>query len=134
MNEKIEQEVVKEFVHKSERDRVLFELSSPKRRSECISRIWEKIDRKYMTDITKGFCSYEQVWNIFKDLGAKPNDDCYLLYDDGEILPLKETLEKYVFKGFLLIYWPKGKVAFLGGEMFTYHGTAIPKFILKRKY
>ena len=70
MNEKIEQEIVKEFVHKSERDRVLFELSSPKRRSKCISCIWEKIDRRYMTDITKGFCSYEQAWNIFKDLGA----------------------------------------------------------------
>lgn len=132
-NREIEKEIVNKFIAKGLRERVLFELSSPKRRGLCTSSLCWKVDDRCMIDITKGVNSYETVWNYFKDFGAKPNDDCYVMETEGKIMPLKKAIEDYVFKGFILLYWIKGGIGFLGGEMFSTHGTAIPKYILKSK-
>lgn len=133
IDEKIEREIVNKFVEKEYRERTLFELSSAKKRSNCLHSLFWKIDDRCMVDVTKGVYSYEIIWDHFKNLGAKPTDDCYVFETDAKIMPLKEALEEYVFEGYIILYWVKGGIGFMGGEMFTTHGTAIPKYILKSK-
>lgn len=129
MNIEIEKEIVNRFIQKNTRDRVLFELSSPKKRSNRICSLDTKFDDSCIIDVSKSVNSYKVIWKIFEDYGAKSVDDCYLLSCyENKVLPLEQALKENVFKGFFLIYWIKGKIAFWEGEQYS----APPRYILKK--
>lgn len=130
MNLEIEKEVVDLFIQKNFKQRVLFELSSPKRRFDRISRLDSKFDVSCITDVSKSVDSYQVVLKIFQNYGAKSDDPCYFLDtdDNGKIMKLEKALEENVFRGFFLIYWMKGKIAFWEGERYS----APPRYILKK--
>lgn len=129
-NIEIEKEIVDLFIQKNFKQRVLFELSSTKRRSERILRLDDRFDSSCITDISKSVDSYQVILKIFQNHGAKSNDDCYFLDTDGngKIMQLEQALAKNVFRGFFLIYWMKGQIAFWEGERYS----APPRYILKK--
>lgn len=133
MNIEIEQEIVNQFVQKSARKRVVFELSSPKKRN----RIWKldtKFDKNYMTDVSKLVVvnGYKTILEIFESYGANSKDNCYLLNSyEGNFMPLGQALRENiedVLKDCYLIYWRKGKIAFWEGEL----SAPTTRYILKK--
>lgn len=133
MNIEIEQEIVNQFVQKSARKRVVFELSSPKKRN----RIWKldtKFDKNYMTDVSKlvAVNGYKTILEIFESYGASSKDNCYLLNSyEGNFMPLGQALRENIediLKDCYLIYWRKGKIAFWEGEL----SVPTTRYILKK--
>lgn len=128
MDIEIEKEIVNRFIQKNARQRVIFELSSPKRRNQ-IGTLDTKFDYSCINDVSKSVNSYKVIWKLFESYGAKSEDDCYLLgLTESKIMPLEQALKENVFKGIFLIYWIKGKIAFWEGERYS----APPRYILKK--
>lgn len=83
---------VKKFILPHKQDRVLFELSSKKKRQQCIVRLDEYINEKYLIFQDRKFTEEGISTKIFQ---LYQGSNCYIIGDsimDGKILSFKEAL------------------------------------------
>lgn len=136
MNIEIEKKIVKSFFTKRLQERVLFELSSAKKRKDALSRLCHTyritLREEYMIEIPKPNSDPEQIAKLMKQNGA--GDLCYSISwdeDDGKELPLLKALEISVGMGMpSIISCIPNKLAYFEAEQEV---LPSPRFILKRK-
>ncbi|MGU7369553.1 hypothetical protein [Bacillus cereus] len=95
----------KNFFSKRLRDRVLFELFSPKKRRDALWRLNHNynvvLNEKYITSITQRIANTDELLQLLKNYGAE--DSCYVMSlnedVDGRHLPLHIAVEKIAFYG-----------------------------------
>jgi hypothetical protein len=136
MNKEIEEIIVKSFFNKRIQQRVLFELSSPKKRWDPLRglrhKYYDTLRNEFMIKIPEPNSNFEKIAEMLKNHGA--GEFCYSLSDCEEIkskeLPLLTALEKAV--GYVMpsiISCISGKLAYFESEQS--YGPP-PRFILKR--
>lgn len=137
MNKEIEKIIVKSFFTKRLQDRVLFELSSAKKRKDALSRLCHTyrttLREEYMIEIPKPNSDPAEIAKLLKQNGA--GDSCYAISWDEEIdgkeLPLLTALENAVGMGMpSIISCIPNKLAYFEAEQ---EALPSPRFILKRK-
>ncbi|RFU60133.1 hypothetical protein [Bacillus sp. V59.32b] len=137
MDIEIEKIIVKSFFAKRLQDRVLFELSSSKKRKDALSRLshtyFTTLREKYMFEIPKPNSDPFEIAKLMKEHGA--GELCYAISWDEEIdgreLSLLTALEVAVGEGFpTIISCIPGKLAYFEAEQ--EYGPP-PRFILSRK-
>ncbi|AFU13424.1 TPA: hypothetical protein QCY38_004575 [Bacillus toyonensis] len=138
MDKKLEEIIVKSFFTKRLQNRVLFELSSSKKRKDAIGRLCHNyrttLREEYMIEIPKPNSCPIDIGDLLKKHGAV--DSCYaILWDtkiDGKTLPLLDALEAAVGMGMpSILYSITNQVAYFEAEQET---LPSPRFILKRTY
>ena len=91
MDRSIEEKFVKNFIVKDKRERILYELNSPKKRSEAIRHIcFSAYDDRYMV-FEDSKISYDELLSVVKKY-INMEKDCYVISDsgdDGKLLPFK---------------------------------------------
>lgn len=136
MDNQLEKIIVNSFFNKRFQDRVLFELSSIKKRKDAIGRLSHNyidvLNDKYMIAIPKPNSDSYEIAELLKKYGA--GDTCYVIsfYEDidGKHLPLPYALEKAVGSGMpTLISFIPNKLAYLECEQ--EYGSP-PRYILKK--
>lgn len=137
MNKEQEEIIVKSFFTKSLRERVMFELSSSKRRKDALSRLCHTyhttLIERYMVEIPKPNSNPAEIEAILKSYGA--GKSCYVISWsdelDGKHLPLRTALERAVGLGLpSIISCIPGKLAYFEAEQ---EYGAPPRYILKRE-
>lgn len=136
MDKQLEEIIVKSFFNKRLQDRVLFELTSTKKRKDAIGRLshnyMDVLNDKYMMEIPKPNNNSNEIVEFLKKYGA--GNTCYVIsyYGDidGKHLPLSYALEKAVGFGMpSLILCIPNKLAYLECEQV--YGSP-PRYILKK--
>ncbi|WP_044639858.1 hypothetical protein [Risungbinella massiliensis] len=136
MDNQYEEALVRSFFSKRSQSRILFELSSPKRRRDALWRLchmyYENLNEKYMVPIDQPITYPEQILAVLKKNGA--DDLCYVMSlntdIDGEYLPLNIALEETVFFGLAsIVSCIPDKLAYFQAEQVQ---GPPPRFILKR--
>jgi hypothetical protein len=102
MNGEYEEIIVKTFFTKRLQVRVMFELSSPKKRKEALNRLCHNYNKtlfeNYMIEIPKPNSNHIEIASLLKKHGA--GDSCYVISFneeiDGKQLPLLTALEHAV--------------------------------------
>lgn len=126
----LEEEIVRKFVLKECRSRILYELFSKKKRDNGIGNLEYKFDYRHVIDVTGS-----DIVRIFVNYGAKLDDDMYVM-NDSEIFKLEKAIEicGSTCRGFA--YWISGGIGYYSGEMWSTrkHGAAAPQYILKRSF
>ena len=105
MDEERERIIVKSFFKKNRQERILFELFSPRRRRDAISRLSHEfrnlLNEEYMTEIPKPNSNDIKIAELLKKHGA--TDICYCISFNQDIderyLPLTFALENAVGYG-----------------------------------
>ncbi|MDO8158526.1 hypothetical protein FKQ51_14390 [Bacillus toyonensis] len=105
MDKEYEEAFVKKFFSKRLRDRVLFELFSPKKRRDALWRLNHNynvaLNEKYIVSITQRIANTDELLQLLKNHGAE--DSCYVMSlnenVDGKHLPLHIAVEKIAFYG-----------------------------------
>ncbi|MDQ6418517.1 hypothetical protein RB620_03610 [Paenibacillus sp. LHD-117] len=137
MNSELETIVVKTFFEKRIQERVLFELSSPKKRKDAIGRLnhhyKQTLNEHYMTEIPKPNSNYLHIATLLKKHDA--GDNCYVISwndsIDGQEMPLTSALEKAVGLGMptLISCIPNKLIYFEAEQEFG----SPPRYILTNK-
>jgi hypothetical protein len=136
MGKELDEVIVKSFFNKTIQQRVLFELSSPKKRRDAINRLNHKysatLRKEFMIEIPRPNSNPEKIAEILKKHGA--GDFCYSISWceelDGKELPLLTALEKAVGFGMpSIVSCIPGKLAYFEAEQ---DFGATPRFMLKR--
>lgn len=99
MDTSIEEKFVKTFIVKDKRERILYELSSAKKRSVALQRLYNSLDRNFAVLESQKLDEEELIAEIKKYTKA---NDCYIIAEsqhDGKRLPLKEAVEKVLYFG-----------------------------------
>lgn len=137
MDKEQEEIIVKSFFTRRIRERIMFELSSSKRRKDALSRLCHGYDiyllKQYMIEIPKPNSNPAEIEALLKSYGAGKN--CYAIswYEeiDGKHLPLHTALERAVGRGLpSLISCISGKLAYFEAEQ---EYGAPPRYILRRE-
>lgn len=115
MNSELEKKIINALVIKQKAERVLYELSSKKRR-ECIWKFKSDLftpEYRINADLSKA-----QILNMLCDNGA--GEDCYVLSIDEEIdgkeMKLSEALDEVFGRGPALLSCIHGKLAYFECE------------------
>ncbi|WP_026692042.1 hypothetical protein [Peribacillus kribbensis] len=136
MDKNIEKRIVKAFFTKRLQDRVLFEMSSDKKRKNALNRLCHSyrttLREEYMFDIAKPNSDPEAIVKLLKENGA--GNSCYVISWDEEIdgkeLPLLTALEHAVGMGMpSIISCIPDKLAYFEAEQEV---LPSPRFLLKR--
>jgi hypothetical protein len=136
MGKELDEVIVKSFFNKTIQQRILFELSSPKKRRDAINRLNHKysatLRKEFMIEIPRPNSNPEKIAEILKKHGA--GDFCYSISWceelDGKELPLLTALEKAVGFGMpSIVSCIPGKLAYFEAEQ---DFGATPRFMLKR--
>jgi hypothetical protein len=136
MNKELDEIIVKSFFNRKIQQRVLFELSSPKKRLDAIQRLnhnySETLRNEFMIEIPKPNSDPEKIAELLKRNGA--GEVCYSISwseeIDGKELPLLAALEKAVGFGMpSIVSCVPGKLAYFEAEQ---DFGAPPRFILRR--
>lgn len=136
MGKELDEIIVKSFFNKTIQQRVLFELSSPKKRLDAIKRLNHNysvtLRKEFMIEIPRPNSNPEKIAEIMKMHGA--GEFCYSISwceeIDGKELPLLMALEKAVGFGMpSIVSCIPGKLAYFEAEQ---EYGAPPRFILKR--
>lgn len=137
MNIEHEEIIVKTFFIKRIQDRVLFELSTrKKKRKDALSRLshnYKKVlDENYMLEIPKPNSDYMEIAKLLQEYGA--GVFCYVIswnnVIDGKELPLKIALEQVIGSGMpTLISCISNKLIYFEAEQVN---GAPPRYILKK--
>lgn len=137
MNKELEKIIVKAFFTKRLQDRVLFEMSSAKKRKDALSRLCHSyrttLREEYMFDMPKPNSDPEAIAKLLKENGA--GNSCYVISWDEEIdgkeLPLLTALEHVVGMGMpSIISCIPDKLAYFETEQEV---LPSPRFLLKRQ-
>ena len=100
MDELSEQYFVQTFIRKSRRERLLFELMTPRKRYDGISRFCHQAEE--VLDHSKIFMSGEDIDRLpeFKRFVRTHDEICYILspdgFVDGQSVPLKDAVQMAV--------------------------------------
>ncbi|MFJ7730239.1 hypothetical protein ACIQXV_29710 [Neobacillus sp. NPDC097160] len=136
MNKEIEEIIVKSFFNKGIQQRMLFELSSSKKRGDAIGRLnhnyLDTLRNEFMFEIPKPNSDPEEIEKLIKEQGAGKN--CYVMSwhsgVDGKELPLKTAIEELIWYGMpSIISCIHGKLAYFQAEQ---DFGSPPRFMLKR--
>ncbi|MGG0722330.1 hypothetical protein [Bacillus mycoides] len=136
MDKQYEEGFVRNFFSKRLQDRILFELSSPKKRRDALWRLCHTynniLNERYMEMIKQPISSPDQILQLLKKHGA--GDRCYVMSlnmdIDGKHLHLAAALEETVFYGLAsIISCTPYKLAYFQAEQVQ---GSPPRFILKR--
>lgn len=137
MDKEVEKIIVKAFFTKRLQDRVLFEMSSAKKRKDALSRLCHSyrttLREEYMFDMPKTNSDPEAIAKLLKENGA--GNSCYVISWDEEIdgkeLPLLTALEHVVGMGMpSIISCIPDKLAYFEAEQEV---LPSPRFLLKRQ-
>ncbi len=135
-NEDIETDFVKAFVHRSQQDRCILQLSASKKRRDFLDTLchkYEKVfDDRFMQKIADADAKPGTLLTLLQKHGAP--DTCYAISEsreiDGRSLPLAEALETCVDHGFpTILSCIPGRLAYFEAELVR--GGA-PRYLLKR--
>lgn len=138
MDREIEKIIVKSFITKRLQDRVLFELSSAKKRKDALNRFCHSyrttLREEYMFEIPKTNSTPAEIAKLLKKNGA--GDSCYVISWDEEIdgkeLLLLTALEHTVGMGMpSIISCIPNKLAYFEAELEV---LPSPRFLLKRDH
>ena len=138
MDKETEKIIVKSFFTKRLQDRVLFELSSNKKRKDALSRLCHTyrttLREEYIMEISKPNSDPEGIAKLLKQNGARHS--CYVISWDEEIdgmeIPLLTALEKVVGMGMpAIISCIPNKLAYFEAEQEV---LPSPRFLLKRNH
>ncbi|MFD3448953.1 hypothetical protein ACFDTO_30765 [Microbacteriaceae bacterium 4G12] len=136
MNKEIEEIIVNSFFNKRIRQRVLFELSSQKKRTYALSRLChnylDTLRNEFMIEIPIPNSDPEEIEKLMKEQGAGKN--CYVMSCDsgidGKELPLTLAIKELIWDGMpSIISCIHGKLAYFQAE---HDYGPPPRFILKR--
>lgn len=137
MDKELEEIIVKSFFNKRIQQRVLFELFSPKKRHDALSRLchnyMETLRNEFLIEIPKPNSDPEEIAQLLEKYGATKS--CYSISwsdsIDGKDLPLSTALNEAVGYGMPSI------VSCIPGELSYFEAEQSygppPRFILKRK-
>jgi hypothetical protein len=137
LDKELEIKIVKRFFSKRIQDRVIFELSSKKKRMEALSRLCHNYENtlvpEYMVEIPSPNSDYQGIVSLLKKLGA--SNECYVIsWDpetDGRHLPLNEALKKIVGYGMpSIVSCVEGEIAYFEAEQEV---GSPPRYLLKRE-
>jgi hypothetical protein len=137
MDKEIETTIVKTFFKQKVRDRLLFELFSPKKRKDALSRLSHNYSQvlreEYMVEIPLPNSNYEMITELLKQRGA--GTICYVMSWndelDGKEMLLSEALRQEVGSGMpSLISCIADKLVFFEAEQVQ---GPPPRYILLRK-
>jgi hypothetical protein len=129
--------IVNRFFSKRLKDRVVYELTSGKKRVEALNRLCHDYKNtlipEYMFEIHSPNSDYHEIASLLKKQGA-PNE-CYVISwneeVDGKHLPLNEALKKVVGFGMSsIVSCIEGKLAYFEAEQ---ESGSPPRFIIKRE-
>ena len=96
MDKNIEELFVKKFIVKDKRERILYELSSEKKRKDRTYRIYGDLDKRYLV-YTGQLSEKDFPDEVKKSVGRKT--DCYVIadgVDDGTTLPFGKAFDNLV--------------------------------------
>ncbi|WP_194758345.1 hypothetical protein [Priestia megaterium] len=136
MNRTQEQLIVKAFFEKRIQERVLHELSSPKKRLDALNRLCHSysttLRKKYLIELSKANFNKEDLENLLRKYG--PIKQCYVISwnkdIDGKEMPLSTALEHTVGLGMpSIISCIPGELAYFESEQGY---GAPPRYVLKR--
>lgn len=136
MDKEIEEIVVKSFFNKRIQQRVLFELSSSKKRGDAIGRLNHKyldtLRNEFMIEIPKPNSDPDEIEKLMKEQGA--GKKCYVMSSDSEMdgkeFSLTTAIEELIWYGMpSIISCIHGKLAYFQAEQSF---GPPPRFILKR--
>lgn len=99
MNQTIEEKFTKAFIVKDKRKRILYELSSAKKRSAAIWRIYDLLDKNFVVFQSQKYDEKKLLAEIKK---YTKSDDCYIIAGselDGKTLSLEEAVYKVLYGG-----------------------------------
>ncbi|OCA92581.1 hypothetical protein [Pseudobacillus wudalianchiensis] len=137
MNKELEEIIIKAFFVKRVQERVLFELASPKRRLDALSRLCHNYNttlrEQYMFKIPKPNSDKTEIEALLKKHGAEKL--CYIISwneeIDGQQMPLLSALENVVGFGMpSIISCIPGKLAYFESEQG--YGPP-PRYFLKKE-
>lgn len=137
MDKEYEKIVIKSFWDKAIEDRVIYELSSTKKRKDALSRFTQLhkkgLCEKYMIKIPKPNSDYIKIKDLLIKNGA--GDICYAISFaddiDGKHISLSYALERAVGLGMpSIISCIPNKLAYFEGEQC--YGSP-PRYLLKRE-
>jgi hypothetical protein len=137
LDKELEIKIVKRFFSKRIQDRVIFELSSKKKRIEALSRLCHNYENtlipKYMVEIPSPNSDYQEIVSLLKKQGA--SNECYVISWNGEVdgkhLPLNKALKKVVGYGMpSIVSCVEGEIAYFEAEQ---EAGSPPRFLLKRE-
>lgn len=138
MDKEYEGIIVKNFFVKRVQDRVLYELSSKKKRSSALDRLCHdyryNLNERYLIQLPKPNSDYNEIVSLLNNYGAV--DYCYAISFnkdiDGKHLPLIDALEKAVGFGMpSLISCIPNKLAYFEAEQLS---GPPERFIIKKEY
>lgn len=134
MNVEMEETIIRLFFNKQIRQRVLFELRSPKKRGDAIQRLnhnyEETLKKEHMYEIPRPNSDPRHIFGLLKKYGA--GDRCYVIsyhtLIDGKDMDLKKALDGSVGLGMppILYCYPKPLAYFEAEQEYG----APPRFIL----
>ncbi|MGE7879795.1 hypothetical protein [Peribacillus muralis] len=136
MDKEHEKRIVKRFFAKRIQDRVIFELSSERKRVEALNRLCHNYGKtllpEYMIEIPTPNSDYQEIATLLKKQGA-PNH-CYVISwneeIDGKTLFLNEALKKVVGFGMpSIVSCIEGSLAYFEAEQEV---GSPSRFLLKR--
>lgn len=137
MDKKCEEVVVKNFFIKNLHERVIYELSSSKKRKDALNRLCHDfkrtINEECMIEVPKNKSDYGEIVNVLKNLGTQ--DNCYAVSFnkeiDGKYLALTSALAGAVGFGMpSIILCIPNELAYFESEQ-EYGAPA--RYILKKK-
>ena len=131
MNTIIEEKFVNTFVIKDKRERILYELSSTKKRAVALQHLYNVLDKK-LTVFESLNMSDNEVINEAKNF-FEFNKECYIISettDDGNMLPFEKALKNMLSYevNYVIIY--DEKTVMVAKEYDTYGMP--PKRILQK--
>ncbi|UPO91035.1 hypothetical protein [Niallia sp. Man26] len=135
MNKEIEEIIVKSFFEKRLQKRVLFELTSPKKRSNALDRLNHNylitLRKEFLIEIAKPNSDPYEIEKIMRKQGA--GNSCYVMSCDssldGKELPTSTAIEQLIwYQAASIISFIPGKLAYFQAEL---DYGFLPRFILK---
>jgi hypothetical protein len=136
MDKEQEIRIVRRFFAKRIQDRVIFELSSEKKRLEALSRLCHDYEKtlipEYMIEIPTSNSDYQEILSLLKKQGC--TNECYVISwneeIDGRKLPLDKALKIVVGYGMpSIVSCTEGALAYFEAEQVI---GSPPRFLLKR--
>ncbi len=119
MNEKIEKAIVSLYITERKADRILYELSHPKKREQCIWMLSRYFGEDVVTVVDKHKAGATEIIRRMREHGYH-NEQCYLLSVnsavDGTECTLSEALSKADAASPMLVYCAEHKIAYWQGE------------------
>lgn len=117
----IEQAFVNAFVHKNQRERLLYELASSKLRKHCILRFSIETEKYIKNNVVHSCTTKQSIQSLLEQIHLlSSSDTCYILsYEntyDGQSMSLRRAVEETFYNGTAVILVIDDKTAVVKEE------------------